>query len=449
MGKFEYKHYLLVLLTIVAAFNYLDRGVLGLAMESLKQEFQLSDSQLGFMGGFAFALFYAVAGIPIARWADRGNRNHVVTLTTGLWSAMVAASSLVGNFTQLLLVRVGVAVGESGCIPPAQSLISDYFNRSERPRAMAIYWMSGPLSTIIAYLGGGWLIEHYGWRITFMVIGIPGILLAVLVKCTLREPRLKQEVNAVDGTAEQADVESQQIPLVVVLKTLWKKPAFRHLVMGFCISLFFGAGIGVWIPAYFMRSFGMDVSELGSWLALTWGVGGLLFTFLGGFLATRYAPRQEGLQMKSITVIVVLCSVFHILCYLSSNKYMALLFVSIVSGVLIPLVQASVYAAIQGLVEERMRAVALAFIFMVANLIGLGLGPMAVGMLSDFLMPKFEQESLRYALLIFSPGYLWCAFHQWKAASTIEEEIKSVEEKSGLDISSPELMVEVYQNKAV
>ena len=162
MPKFVYKHYMLGLLTVVAAFNYLDRFVLSLLMEPIKQELHLSDSQLGLLTGIAFALFYAVAGIPIARWADRGNRNTVVTVTTALWSAMVALFGLAGNFSQLLLVRVGVAVGEAGCLPPAQSLIADYFNRAERPRAMAIYWMCGPIATIIGYLGGGWLAETVG-----------------------------------------------------------------------------------------------------------------------------------------------------------------------------------------------------------------------------------------------------------------------------------------------
>jgi len=433
MGKFQYKYYLLILLTVVAAFSYLDRGILALAMESIKQEFQLSDSQLGFMNGFAFALFYAVAGIPIARWADRGNRNHVVALTTGLWSLMVAISGLVGNFTQLLLVRVGVAVGEAGCVPPAQSLLSDYFDRAERPRAMAIYWMSGPLSTILAYLGGGWLIEHFGWRITFMVIGLPGLLLAVLVKFTLREPRLTHKANTANTTNSISGApENKQAPLNVVLKTLWQKRAFRHVVMAFCISTFFGAGIGVWIPAFFMRSHGMEAGELGTWLAFTWGVGGLCFTFLGGFLATRYAPHKEGLQMKGVALILGLSTVFHILCYLSTNQYLALLFVSLVAGALMPMISAAVYASIQSLVEERMRAVALAFIFMLSGLIGMGIGPVAIGVISDALSPSLGQESLRYALLLFSPGYLWAAFHAWKAANTIEEEIRSVEAKVDL-----------------
>ena len=430
MGKLQYKHYLLVLLTVVAAFNYLDRGILALAMESIKREFQLSDSQLGFMSGFAFALFYAVAGIPIARWADRGNRNHVVALTTGLWSTMVVISGLVGNFTQLLLVRVGIAVGESGCIPPAQSLISDYFDRGELPRAMGIYWMSGPLSIVLAYLGGGWLIEQFGWRTTFMVIGLPGIFLAILVKFTLREPRLRHNINT--GITNNDEPAPKQASLKVVLNTLWRKPAFRHVVMAYSVFMFFAAGIGVWIPAFFIRIYGMTAGELGTWFGFAWGFGGLMFNFLGGVLATRYAARQEGLQMKSVAAICLLCPVFYILCYTSSNKYLALLFVSLVGGGFLPLTSAAFYASIQSLVEERMRAVALAFVFMLANLIGLGLGPVAVGMISDVLAPSFGQNSLRYALLLFSPGYLWCAFHCWKAAATIEDEIRVVESKADL-----------------
>jgi len=321
-------------------------------------------------------------------------------------------------------------VGESGCIPPAQSLISDYFDRAERPRAMAIYWMSGSLSFVISYLGGGWLIEQFGWRITFMVIGLPGIVLALLVKFTLREPRLEQKINT--STAINDKPKIKQHSLKQVLKTLWQKQAFRHLVMSFCIALFFGAGINIWIPTFFMRMHGMESGEIGTWLAFSWGVGGIFFTFLGGFLAAHYVPRKEGLQMKIIAVIVVLCTVFHILCYLSSNKYMALISVSIVVGGLIPITQAPVYASIQSLVEERMRSVALAFIFLLANLIGFGLGPLAIGIISDALAPSLGQESLRYALLLFSPGYLWCAFHTWKVANTIEEDIRSVESKAGL-----------------
>ena len=429
MPRFEYKNYLLFLLTIVAVFNYLDRGIIALAMESIKEDFQLSDSQLGLMSGFAFALFYAIAGIPIARWADRGNRNHVVTLTTGLWSLMVVISGFVGNFTQLLLVRVGVAVGESGCVPSAQSLLADYFDRAERPRAMAIYWMSSPLSTILAFLAGGWLIDKFGWQVTFILIGLPGIVLAVLVKFSVREPRLAQQVK-IDISSEglaAAKAEPAQVPLRIVVHTLWQNHAFRHVMMAYCVFMFFIAGISVWIPAFFIRTYSMAAGELGTWIGLTWGFGGLFFTYLGGVLATRYAAHQEGLQMQGVAIICLLCSLFYVLCFLSKDQYLGLFFISVAVGVLLPMTNAAFYASLQSLVEERMRAVALALIFMFSNLIGLGLGPVAVGMASDLLAPDFGQASLRYALLLFSPGYLWCAFHCWKAAQTIEEEIRLVE----------------------
>jgi MFS family permease len=427
--RFDYKYYLLGLLTVIAVFNYLDRFILPLAIEPLKREFDVSDSQLGLMSGFAFSLFYAVAGIPLARWADRGNRNHVVTLTTGLWSLMVAISAMVTSFWQLLAVRIGVAVGESGCVPTAQSLISDYFDRAERPHAMSIYWMSLPLATITGYLVGGWLIEQVGWRMTFMVIGIPGVLLAILARLTLRETRTFDRLER--DISINAIPQVKQVPLQSVVKTLWRGRAFRQIVMAFCISLFC-YGIGVWIPAFFIRSYGMDTGEVGLWLGLVWGVGGLGFTFLGGFLATRYAPNREGLQMKAVAVATVLCCVFHVLCFLSSERVMSFVFMTMVFGVLMPLVQAPVYSAIQSLVEERMRAVAIAFIFMLSNLTGFGFGPIVAGMLSDLLEPGLGQESLRYALLFLAPAYLWCAYHCWKTATTIEDDIRSVEETSAL-----------------
>lgn len=427
------KYYSLILLAVIGVFNSIDRSVLALAMESIKEEFQLNDGQLGLMSGFAFALFYAVAGIPIARWADRGNRNLVITVTMGLWSVMMALSAFVGSFSQLLLVRVGVAVGESGCVPPAQSLIADYFDRSERPKAMAIYWLSIPSAVILSYLLGGWLIEQYGWRVAFLLLGIPGVILAFVARLTLQEPRLT-------STAIQCSPQShiqEKIPIEEVVFTLWRVISFRHLVMTFTVSLFFSVGIIAWIPSFFLRTYEMGAAELGLFLALGWGVGGLLFTYLGGYLATRFAANRESVQMKCAAFLMVMCSFFSFLCYYSVSKYAALTFVSIVLGGLIPLVTAPIYAAIQCLVERRMRAVALALIAMFANLIGTGFGPVAIGFLSDSLVPLFGDDSLRYALLIFSPGYLWCAYHAWKTSQTIEEDIQKIEESSIKEVEVP------------
>lgn len=427
MKYFQYKYYMLVLLTMVAVFNYLDRGVLALAMEPIKQEFDLSDSQLGLMSGFAFALFYAVAGIPIARWADRGNRNHVVSLTTGIWSLMIVISGLVGSFSQLLLVRVGIAVGESGCTPPAQSLIADYFDRAERPRAMSIYWLSGPIAVIISFVLGGWLIENVGWRMTFILMGIPGVLLALLVKITLREPRLIKEKNTT--CISNAVPLNEKNSLRIVLKNLWQGKSFRQLVIIFCISTFFSAGIGVWIPAFFFRAHGVGIGEIGMWLGLLNGTAGLISVFLGGYLAARFAPNRESLQLKCITFSVALSSVFYALCFFSPTHTSSFAFLFFVWG-LEGLGYAPVYAMVQSLAEEKSRAVALAFILLITNLIGLGFGPLVVGFLSDVLEPELGQESLRYAMLLCCPGYLWCAYHCWKASGTIEEDIRLIEVKA-------------------
>ena len=420
MLKLAYKHYLLGLLTVVAVFNYLDRFVLSLLMEPIKQEFQLSDSHLGFLSGFAFALFYAVAGIPIARWADRGNRNTIVFVTTALWSAMLALCGLVGNFTQLLLTRVGVAVGEAGCLPPAQSLIADYFDRAERPRAMAIYWMCGPIGMVIGYLGGGWLAESVGWRMTFVLIGVPGILIATLVKLTLHEPRLTQKPVQI----------AKQPPFKEVLTTLWQQRSFRHITIAFCMAYFFGIGIIHWMPTFFIRSHGMETGELGTWFAFAWGVCGIFGTYLGGVLVTRYAACKEVLQMRAVALVLILSGPLSVMIYLSSNKYAALGFV-VVIGFASALGNGPVFSSIQSLVNDRMRSVALALIFLLANLIGLGLGPIAVGVLSDLLAPMFGQESLRYALMLFSPGYLWVAYYYWKAGNTIEDDIRRIESAAG------------------
>ena len=418
MGKFQYKHYLLIVLTVVAAFNYLDRFVLSLLLEPIKQEFKLSDSQLGFLTGFGFALFYAIAGIPIARWADRGNRNIIVAVTTGLWSAMVVLCGLVGNFTQLLLVRVGIAVGEAGCLPTASSLIADYFDRTERPRAMAIYWLCGPLAVVIGYMGGGWLADHLGWRITFVVIGVPGILLALLAKLTLREPRLKQVKQVV-----------QQPPFKEVLVTLWQQPTLRYIVTAFSVAYFFSMGFSQWLPTFFIRSYHMEVSEIGAWFALAWGGFGILGTYLGGYLANRYAACREGLQMRGCALVFAISGLLYLGLFLSSNQYQSVTFMSVV-GMIGAMCNGVIFSAIQSLVSERMRSVTLALIFLFANLIGLGFGPLVVGALSDLLAPAFGQESLRYALAAFAPGLAWVAIFYWKASNTIEADIRAVELKT-------------------
>lgn len=428
MKKISYKHYMLGMLVLVGTTTSFERFVFALALEPIKQDLRLSDSQLGLMTGIAFAAFYAVAGIPIARWADRGNRVTIAAVAVGLVNVMISLCGMVTNFTQMLLVRAGIAVGEAGDMPSIQSLIADYFERSERPRAMAVFFTAYPISMIVGYLAGGWLIESFGWRQTFIMLGIPGILVAVLVKLTLKEPRLSQ----------QAIITAEQQPSIrCVLKTLWNQRTFRHIFIAFCISYFFSMGTSQWLAAFFIRSHAMGMAELGGWLALSWGMFGFLGSYCGGYWTTKYFAHKEKCQMRAVALVLMLFGVLSVAVYLVPSKAVALSLLAI-SAFVVSTTNGAVFAALQSLVNDRMRAMTIAVLFLFANLIGFGLGPLALGVASDLLNPIFGQESLRYALALSCPGLFWVAFHYWQAAKTIETDIRAVElEVEAADTAMP------------
>lgn len=423
MFKFAYKNYLLSLLVLAGVFTTLERFVFSLALESIKHDLQLSDSQLGLMTGIAFAAFYAIAGIPIARWADRGNRVTIMALAVGTCSLMVSMCGIAGSFFQLLLVRAGIAVGEAGIVPTAQSVLSDYFDRAERPRAMAIFISFYTLSMVIGYLLGGGLIEYYGWRTTFIVLGVPGVLMAIIINLTLKEPRLAQPKSTTSALPSIGSV----------FKVLCQQRTFRQILVAFCVSYFFIMGISQWLATYLIRSHNMTPIEVGSWLALSFGLFGTLGTYLGGYYASHFAACKEKPQMRMVAIAVSCYGVANLVIYLAPSKYMVLVFIA-VGAVLSGFGNGPILAAMQSLVKERMRSIAVAITFMFANLIGFGLGPLALGVISDLLNPMLGHDSLRYALAMFSPGLLWVAYLFWKIADTIEEDIRLVEIEAEPDL---------------
>jgi len=411
---------MLGLLAAVMAHNYVDRTALGLMLQSIKGELNLTDSELGLLTGLAFALFYSLMGIPIARWADRGNRVLIITLATALWSAAVVLSGTARTFIQLLLIRVGVAVGEAGCLPPAHSLIADYFTRGERPRAVAIYMLGGPIGILLGYLLAGWMNEVLGWRQTFVLLGLPGILLAMLTGFTLQEPR-----RASRSRGMAAYLQSQP-GLLRTCITLWAQPTFRHLLLGLSVSGFFSYGILQWLPAFFIRTYGMRTGEVGSWLAAINGMGALLGTYLGGALAARYALRNERLQLQAMTVAFVVFVIFSAGVYLMPSAHLALGSLALAMiGVCV--MNGPLYAIVQLVVPAPMRATAIALVLLFTNLIGMGLGPLTTGVMSDLFRPWAGEDSLRYALLALCPGYLWAAWHVWRASLTVAQDLEATE----------------------
>jgi len=427
-----YKKYLLIVLLVILSFNYMDRLVLGLLLQDIKADLSLSDTQLGLLTGIASSLFYALMGIPIARWADRGNRVTIIAISTALWCAAVALCGVATNFLQLLLVRIGAAVGEAGCVPPAYSLIADYFDRAERPKAVAIYNLGGPLSAVLGYLLAGWLNEHYGWRATFILLGLPGIGLAVLAWTSLREPRRLGRTmtltNADTRPISDGALENVAQPsLTDAWMTLWHNPTFRHMLIGFSVLSFFGAGIAQWSPAFFMRSYGLGSAELGRWLTVIFGLGSLLGTSLAAVLAARYAAHNERAQLKITAIAYCSFGFISAAVYDSNNRYIAFALTALIAvGTYV--VSAPFLAILQTLVPERMRAVSIAVFLLFSSFIGLGLGPLAAGILSDRFRPWAGEESLRYSLMVLSPGYLWGAWHYWRASTTVTGDLESAEE---------------------
>ena len=411
------RYYALGLLTVVYTFNFVDRQLLSILQESIKADLLLSDQQLGLLTGFAFALFYTVAGIPIARYADRNNRRNVVAIAIALWSFMTAISGLVQNYLQLLLARIGVGVGEAGGSPPAHSMISDIFPPERRASALAFYSMGINFGILFGFLAGGWLNEFFDWRVAFFVVGAPGIVVALFVRYTLREP--------IRGLMEDRQDVATDTPFPEVLKLLWSRLSFRHLAIGGALNAFAGYSSSNWTASFMIRSHDMSTGELGTWLALIMGVGGAIGVFWGSYIAERLAKFDVRWYMWMPTITGMICVPFMIATYVVEGAYTALI-VSIVPGILFNVYLGNSLAMTHALVGLRMRAVASAILFFLINLIGMGLGPWGVGLLSDMLSAELGNESLRYAMLYLLPAAMgWSAVHFLMASRTLQKDLEA------------------------
>ncbi|HWK74459.1 MAG TPA: MFS transporter [Povalibacter sp.] len=407
-----YRRYALAALTAIYVLNLADRMLMMLLLQPIKEDLGLTDTQLGFVTGIAFGLFYATVGVPIARWADRGNRVTIASLAIGLWGMTVMACVLVTNYTQLVFARIAAAVGESGCKPPTYSLVGDYFPRpEERTRAMSVYWLGAPLASLLTFTLGGWLNGLVGWRMTFFLMGIPGLALALLVRLTIVEPRT------------QAAVQTLPVPPIsAVLSVLWHQQSCRHLSIALVLFYTLGFGMAPWYAAFLMRSHGMVTSEVGLWLGLIFGLGGIAGVLLGGYVSTRWFADDEPGQMRMSAVtaaLIVPCFVAFLTLPHKQHALMALMPLIVVFNVFL----APAYALLQRLVPDEMRATVMAIVMLLVNLIGMGIGPQLVGMLSDALMPFLGANSLRYAMLTLSFVAFLAAYHFWRVGRSVRTDL--------------------------
>jgi MFS family permease len=377
-----YARYALGMLLLVYAFNFVDRIILGILVPSIKAELHLTDTELGLLGGTAFALFYTALGIPIGWLADRRNRVWIMTIALALWSAFTAASGLAQGFTQLFFARLGVGIGEAGGVAPAYSLISDYFPPAKRARALAIYSFGIPVGSAAGLIFGGLIAARVNWRLAFFVVGGLGLILAPLFRYCVREP--------VRGGLDAAAPARPTPSLREVTRLLVGKISFWSLSLGGGASSVVGYGMFFWLPSFFVRSYHFSLTQVAWYLGALTFFGGVSGIWLGGWLADRLGSTK-----RSAYALV------------PPSPWSLLLFLAPMALALAWL--APTICAIQHLVLPDMRTLASAAFLFIINLIGLGLGTLLIGRLSDHFAVRYGIESLRYAILSGTGFYLLAA----------------------------------------
>ncbi len=403
---------------LVYVVNFVDRQIFSILIEPIRTEIHLSDTQLGLLGGIAFAIFYTFAGIPIARWADRGTRKNIVALAIVIWSAMTMFTSTAKGFGSLLVARIGVGVGEAGCSPPIHSLISDYYPEEKRATALSIYALGIPIGGAIGTLAGGWIGEYFGWRTAFLVVGMPGLLIAAAFYLTIKEPPR--------GFSEPVGVlvKKDTVPLMDTMKFMWSLRSFRHLSFAGALHAFVGYGVALFLPSFFIRVHGMGLAETSTYLFLI-GLTGMIGTYLGGYLGDRYGKKDKRWYMGIPGIATFIAAPFAFLFYTTGDPMLALL-LAVPGAILGPMYLGPTFAMTQTLVPPAMRSLASAFLLFILNLIGLGLGPVFAGLLSDLLRPEYGEESIRYSLLFLAvAGNAWSAIHYYLASRTLRDDLSA------------------------
>ena len=411
----SYQHYVLVVLVLGYIFNTMDRSVLGILLQPIKEELQISDAALGWLTGPAFAFFYSILGIPIARLADRWSRVNVLAISIAIWTAATALCGAAYNYVSLFIFRCTTGIGEAGGSPPSHSLISDYFAGSKRATALAVYAMAVPFGTAIGSFVSGHSNVTYGWRWTFFIVGAPGLLVALLAWLTIKEPPR--------GYSDKGKLKQETPPFLDVFRFLLTRKSFVHMsIAAAAHSVMWYAGSN-WNPSFFVRAHGMNTGVAGNYLA-SFALIGAIGTFAGGFLAdrlsVRYGDRRWYMWVPAIACLTMVP--FQFFAYLSPQLAV------VVPTFTVMVVLASMFfgpsfAMGQSLATVRMRAMSASVLLFIQNIIGLTAGPWLVGQISNHL--GNNGTSLRYAMVIVGISNVWAAFHYYMGSRTYREDLEA------------------------
>ena len=402
----------LTLLMLAYTLSMCDRMILSILFPDIKAEFGLTDTQLGFLGGISFALFYATMGLPIAKLSDQYSRKRLIIASLIIFSIMTALGGMATGFISLLVFRIGVGIGEAGVNPASHSIIADYFPPQRRAFAMAILMLGGSFGMMFGFVGGGFIAEAYNWRIALVSVGVPGLLLAVVMARSLREPGR--------GTYE-IETPPPPPPIRTTAATMWANPAMRHLIAGGIAVGLMGYGFTQWLPTFFMRTHDLSQSQTGMLMAGVFGISGAIGALAAGKWFDRLSTRGFQHGMRMLAIVPFFTGPFFIMGLLADDLTTAIL-LFIIPGFAGNYAIGPTIAMVQTLSPVHMRAVSSAIKMLCLNLIGMGLGPLLVGLLSDLLTPQHGEDALSVALAFFTLVGLWGTVHFWLCARALAKQ---------------------------
>lgn len=403
----------LLVLLLAYIFNFIDRQIIGVLAVPIKAELELSDRQLGLMGGIAFALFYSGLAIPIAWLADRKNRVNIIATSVAVWSLFTAACGLAQNFWHLFLARMGVGIGEAGGVAPSYALISDFFPKARRARALAFFSLGIPIGSALGVFFGGWLASALDWRTAFIIVGLAGLPAALLVKLAIKEPVR----GGFDNAGGQASAPAP--PFRTVAATLARTPSFWLLSFGAASGSILGYGLIFWLPSFFSRSYGLELAEVGTFYGSIVLVGGVAGTWLGGWLADRTGPDRPATYALIPAICFVIAAPVFALGLFAKSLLVGWIMFTI--GQMLALAWLGpVIAAVQHIVAPNMRATASASFLFINNLIGIGFGIFFLGFMSDAMQSAHGEDALQYSILYGLGFYLLSSAIYFVASRRLE-----------------------------
>lgn len=412
-----YRWYVLGLLVTVYAFHHMDRQIVTLLLEPIKHEFSLSDSQLGLLAGTSYAIAFGIAGLPLGMLVDRVHRVRLLAGLLTVWSGLTALCGVASSFSMLLLARVGIGAAESGGTPTNMSLLADYFGRKDRPKAMGIYYMGSQIGTIVGFAVAAIVAQAYGWRAGFMVAGVPGLLLMVLLLTTLREPRRGEADRGDEGIDPRLPV-PKALPVPTLRQTLgfiWSQRAQVHTMTGVVIAMAVTAGLGAWLAPMMIRHYGIDLKTAGISIALGVASFGALGSFFGGWVAARVGAVNVA-NLPKLAALATFLTVPTALLGILGGSLTVTLIGFAAQHFFNAMIVAVGYALSLELTRANMRGTTMALLQVLCNMCGYGLGPLFVGVLSDRLHPGFGADALYYAMAALALVNLWATAHLLLAA---------------------------------